>query len=222
MTNGKIAVFSPTALIPEAKEAVDQLGGNVGYIAAMDIEHHIFLGPWHAAYPNATVIGVEGLPEKRASQQNENVPFGVVFTKKDKSHQKVDEAFDQDFDYEYFDAHMNREIIFNYKPERTLIEADALYNLPATEQYSKAGVSAESGTLTKVFNFFQNTAGTAIWQKRFMWYVAAKDKPSFSASAQRVASWDFERIIPCHGDVIETGGMQVFRKLFEWYLNGKH
>lgn len=49
-------------------------------------------------------------------------------------------------------------------------------------------------------------------------YVASKDKPSFSASAKRVAAWDFDRIIPCHGDVIETGGSDVFRRLFAWHL----
>lgn len=30
-----------------------------------------------------------------------------------------------------------------------------------------------------------------------------KDKKAFGASAKVVAGWDVERIIPCHGDVIE-------------------
>ena len=49
-------------------------------------------------------------------------------------------------------------------------------------------------------------------------FVACKDRASFAASARRVADWDFDRIIPCHGDVIETGGNAVFRRVFAWHL----
>lgn len=38
LQSGGVAVFSPTALTPEAKEAVTALGGQVKYIAALDIE----------------------------------------------------------------------------------------------------------------------------------------------------------------------------------------
>jgi len=34
-----------------------------------------------------------------------------------------------------------------------------------------------------------------------------------------VAEWDFERIIPCHGDVIEKDGKKAWRELFKWYLD---
>lgn len=30
-----------------------------------------------------------------------------------------------------------------------------------------------------------------------------KDTKVFKEQAQRVAAWDFNRLIPCHGDVIE-------------------
>ncbi len=119
------------------------------------------------------------------------------------------------------DGHANKELVFYHKPDKTLIEADMMFNLPAYEQYSKSGESPETGFLTKLFNGLQRTSGSAVWQKRFLWYVASKDKVSFAESARRIAGWDFERIIPCHGDVIESGGKGVFRKVFEWHLNGQ-
>ena len=148
------------------------------------------------------------------------MPFEVVFRESNKSSVKVDEAFDADFEYEYFGGHANKELAFLYKPDRTLIQADLMFNLPATEQYSKTGELATSGVLTKLFTIFQNTQGSAVWQKRFIWYTSAKDKPSFNASAQRVGSWDFDRIIPCHGDVIERDGKGIFQKVYQWHLQG--
>ncbi|KAF9516317.1 hypothetical protein BS47DRAFT_1340919 [Hydnum rufescens UP504] len=43
--------------------------------------------------------------------------------------------------------------------------------------------------------------------KRVLWKLGT-DKPC------TVAEWDFDRIIPCHGDVIETA--------YKWFLDGNH
>ena len=95
-----------------------------------------------------------------------------------------------------------------------------MFNLPAREQFSKTGQDPTSGFLTKMFIGFQNTMGAATWQKRFLWYAASSsDRLGFNQSAAKIASWDFDRIIPCHGDVIETDGKGIFKKVFEWHLN---
>jgi hypothetical protein len=41
---------------------------------------------------------------------------------------------------------------------------------------------------------------------------------AMSRDAKVVAAWDFDRIIPCHGDVVETGGKQVWLDAFQMYL----
>jgi hypothetical protein len=218
LQSGGVAIFSPVALTDEVKKIVADLGGDVKYIAALDIEHHIFLGEWYKAYPGAKVLAPEGLLEKRKKQGNENVPFSSIFTEKNRS-VPVDAEFDAEFESEYFASHINKELVFLHKPSKTLIEADLMFNLPATEQFSKAGGDATSGILTKLFSALQNTQGTAVWQKRMIWYgTSAGNRPDFNKSAAKVATWDFERIIPCHGDVIETGGKGIFEKVFGWHL----
>ncbi|GME36592.1 glutamyl-trna amidotransferase subunit a protein [Neofusicoccum parvum] len=237
MQNGALAVFSPTALTDELKQKVDSMG-EVKYITALDYEHHIFLGPWYEKYPNAKVLGPEGLPEKRASQKNENVPFAVVFDANKKDEIKVDpevccpyslqalwtaadsQQFDAEFEYEYVHSHANKEIVFNHKPTRTLIEADLLFNLPATEQHSKAGIDPSSGILTKIFAALTHTRGEAVGQRRFLWYMASKtDRAAFNESMARINAWDFERLIPCHGDVIEKDGKTTFQRVMKWHLD---
>jgi len=220
LSSGALAVFSPVALTPEVKEAVRGFGNNLKYIIAPDIEHHIFISDWAKAYEGAQLIGPEGLPEKRATNKDiPHVPFNIVFKAATKATQKISQEFDADFEYEYVDAHPNKELVFFYKPDKTLIEADVLFNLPATEQYSKSPESPTTGPLTKFFGFLQTTQGTAIWQKRTLWYMFSKsDRPGYNASIQRIDKWDYEKIIPCHGDVIEQGGKDIFRKVFEWHL----
>jgi len=220
LQGGGVAVFSPVALTPEVKETVSSLG-ELKYIAALDMEHHIFLGEWNKEYPNAKVLAPEGLLEKRKKQKNEDVPFSVIFAAKDKASTKVDSEFDAEFDYEFVDGHLNKELVFNYKPEKTLIEADLMFNLPATEQFSKTGTPAGTGILTRLFSALNNTSGAAMGQRRMIWYGVAVDKPSFNKSVQKINGWDFNKIIPCHGDVIETDGKGIFEKVFAWHLEKK-
>lgn len=218
MNNGSVAVFSPVALTDEVKQKVASMG-EVRYIIAPDIEHHIFLGPWHKEYPNAKVIGPEGLPEKRKKQGNEDVPFSVIFEGSKKNETKVDPEFDAEFEYEYVHAHPNKEIVFNHKPTNTLIEADLLFNLPAIEQHEKSGINPSSGIFTRIFNSLMNTRGDALSQRRVIWYLtSAKDRSSFNESMTRINSWDFERLIPCHGEVMEKDGKTIFQKVMKWHL----
>ena len=99
-------------------------------------------------------------------------------------------------------------------------QSSMMFNLPANEQFSRTGEDPRSGILTKLFIGFQNTTGLATWQKRFLWYAAsAGDRQGFNQSARKIASWDFDKIIPCHGDVIESGGKDIFKKVYDWHLN---
>lgn len=224
LANDSLAVFSPVAFTPSVKAAISEhLGGaSVAYLVALDQEHHIFLEQWHKEYPQAKVVMPETLPGLREKQSYFKIPEeNSILMKKGKAGENysVDSTFDSEFDVEYVDAHPNKEIVVNHKPTRTLIEADLLFNLPATEQYSKTGQSASSGFLTKLFISLNGTHGSAIWQKRLIWYgISSGNRKGYSASVAKIDKWDFDRIIPCHGDIIETGGKGIFEKVMEWQL----
>jgi len=120
------------------------------------------------------------------------------------------------------DAHPNKEIVFFHKKTGTMIEADLLFNLPATEQYSKTGENASSGWASKLAASLQNTRGDAKWQKRVVWYAFSKaDRPGFDASVQRINGWGIKNIVPCHGDTMIGDGKGIFEKVFAWHLDGK-
>ena len=222
MQNNSLAVFSPTALTSEVRALVTSLGAQPRYLVCPDFEHHIFLSEWARAFPDARVLGPEGLPEKReAVADTKGIKFSHVYTAKNRREMSVDADFDKEFDVEYVASHGNKELVFCHRPSRTLIQADLVFNLPATEQFSRDKEDATSGLATKFFSTLTNTKGTAIWQQRFIWYAVAKDKKDFAASVQRIDGWDWDAMMLCHGDVIETGAKGVFRKVMGWYLEGQ-
>lgn len=229
LSTGGLFVFSPVALTPTVRAKIDTLGGRVSYIAAPDLEHHIFLSAWAAAFPAAHFIAPDGLAEKRAKMNAAdadvpvtNIPFQTVFTAANKRDLKIDPDFDAEFDYEYVDAHLNKEIVFFHRPSKTLIQADLLFNLPATEQYSRTGEQANTGWASRLACHLQNTAGDVFWQKRILWYlISSSDRPGFNKSMQRINSWGFENLIPCHGDSILRDGKGVFERVMQWHLQAK-
>ena len=114
----------------EVRSTVESMGNKVGYIAALDYEHHIFITEWANAFPSAKLLGVEGLQEKREkAQATAGTKFQHVWTQKNKASMTVDPDFDSEFDYEYVGSHANKELVLLHKPDRTLIEAEYVFSL---------------------------------------------------------------------------------------------
>lgn len=53
-----------------------------------------------------------------------------------------------------------------------------------------------------------------------MWYITApKNHEVFARQAKRVSrEWEFERIIPCHGDVVEKDAKGAWDSVMKWFL----
>jgi hypothetical protein len=52
-----------------------------------------------------------------------------------------------------------------------------------------------------------------------IYYIATVDFALMRRDAKRVAEWDIERIIPCHGDIIEENGAEAWASAYQWYLH---
>lgn len=218
LQSGNLAIFSPVQLSDEVKKKVTEMGGQLSYIIAPDLEHHLHITAWKEAYPSARILAPGGLREKRQKQGNEDIPFDYIFTHKNKTVIELPSDLTETFDVEFFDGHASREIVLYHKADRTVIQADLLFNLPAKEQYSLHTGNDLNNIWSRIFAIVMRTEpGSEKMQQRLMWYAAAKNKQSYAESAKRVAGWDIQRIIPCHGDVMENGN-EVFKRMFAWHL----
>lgn len=95
------------------------------------------------------------------------------------------------------------EHLFLHIPSRTLIVADLVFNFRQDEQgwnrffhRHVAGFRRYPGT-SRIFRLF------------------VSDKTAFRQSLTELMAWDFDRIIPGHGEVIESGGKEALRLAME-------
>lgn len=110
---------------------------------------------------------------------------------------------------------------------------DLLFNLPCNEQYKntpkgKAGSWIPFvGSLSQKFKPSEKMHQTFVWNTSAMNDVGSNEKQGnkaplstnerrqrFAKDAETVAGWEFDRIIPCHGDTIETGGKQAWLQAY--------
>ena len=64
LSDGGLFVWSPVALSPALRREVDALGP-VRCLVSPNLLHHLFLGEWKAAYPEARLFASPGLRRRR-------------------------------------------------------------------------------------------------------------------------------------------------------------
>ncbi|KAJ7669288.1 hypothetical protein DFH06DRAFT_1267393 [Mycena polygramma] len=196
LSNGGIWVIASTPLNPETKAKLDELGP-VQYIVAFNAFHNTYLGEFKEAYPDAKLIAPALTLERPPGK---TISFDGVWGR-DAPETK----------YGYFSGHKNKDVAFFHPKSATLVTADLIMNMPGTEQYSKSAVSGRFpfyGLLAKPYSWIQSKHAAAM----------AVDPVAMKRDAKTGAAWDFSRIIPCHGDVIEEGGQKVWREAYKAQL----
>ncbi|KAI9720532.1 MAG: hypothetical protein M1828_005616 [Chrysothrix sp. TS-e1954] len=223
LTNGTVAVFSPVPLTDGIRRVVAN-HGPLRYIVAINMEHYLFAKEWRTAYPDALVIAPEGLREKRFAPKKTKCPgeddgslhFDVIM--RSCGRHSVDPAFDADFDIQFVSSHFNKELVFNFRPTRTLIEGDLWFNLPCVEQYSKSDEDPTSGVPTKLMIKAHSARGDSAIRKTMLYGFCKGNTKDFGEQLKLINTWDFDSIIPCHGTTVETGGKAIFGEAFQTYL----
>ena len=148
------------------------------------------------------------------------VKFDFVFTP-----DQLNRVFGNDEIFaHYFPGYSSKEIAFLHVPSKTLVTADLAENLPAKEQYSQTGEDPRKGFRT---GLFIKIFSPNIWLHNFaIWHVFTKDKKydllfdrglmsrAMKRDVKVVSEWNFDRLIVCHGDVVETGAKKYWNDLY--------
>ncbi|KAJ3479915.1 hypothetical protein NLI96_g8730 [Meripilus lineatus] len=198
LNDGSVWILASTPLTDETKQKLAELG-QVKYIIAGNAFHHLFLKPYKDEYTGAKVIGPEDLNAKKVAE---------VFTA---SNPDAKFGFEDEIEHCFFSGYKNKDIAFYHKASKTAIGADLLFNLPGTEQYASSSASPNYPILTT------GLRPSAFVMKLFIW-LKEGDKTKMQNDARRVAAWDFDKYIPCHGNVIETNANQAWRSTWSRYL----
>jgi hypothetical protein len=185
LPDGGLWVHSPVRFSPEVRAAVDTLGP-VRFLVAPNLMHHLALPDWAAAYPDAKVAAPAGLrrkrPELRIDLELGDTPDAGWAGVIDQVPVRGMPKLD--------------EFLFFHRPSRTVLVTDLAFNIHQTGSWL-------TRTYLKLNKAWQRLSPTVITRS------VIQDKAAVRASVQQALAWDVERVVVCHGDVVERGGREA-------------
>lgn len=163
------------------------------WVVAPNLLHHLHVGPWAAAGLQAWAA--PGLADKRPDLRF----HGVL--------ESASRPFGDEVEVLPLRClPMTAEVVLLHRPSRTLIVSDLVFNFPATAPWRTRAVM-------RCLCGYPGCRTTLIERWAIRRDVARRE-------LGRLATWDFDRLIMAHGEVIETGGKSALAGAFRW-LGGR-
>lgn len=185
LDGGRLVLHSPIPISAGLRAQLEALG-EVGFIVVPQA-HGKFAAQAAEAFPAARLLAAPKAPWRRKA-----VPFDGSL-----SDEPPAEWRDRVECLRVRGFRLNEVVLF-HRPSRTLVLTDLCFN-----------IRRSSSRAARVF-----FRADGIWQRfapaRLIRWLAVSDRDAFHASLERILRWDFERIIPGHGDVIERGGPAAY------------
>ena len=194
LSDGTLFVWSPISLSPRLKSAIDALGP-VRHLVSPNSIHHLFLGEWKAAYPDALLYAPPDLRKKCR---------GLVF------HADLgdlpDAAWASDVDQVVMRGSVAlTEVVFFHRASGSAIFGDLIQNFPRDWFRGWQGVVARLDGIVA-----PNPGAPREWRASFVRRARAR------AALERILSWPIERVLIAHGQCAHTGGLEFVKKAFGW------
>ncbi len=192
LPSGGLLAYSPIPLTDELRAAVEALG-SVEHVVAPNLFHHLSAGSWVEAF-GARLHAHPKLGKKRKDL---------------KEFRPLTDGPDPDWggalDAHYFVGFdLLAETVFFHHASGTMITADLVENFVDvpdhwfTRMYlTVAGISGKPGISRALAAGFNDRKGAR-------------------KSVDSMLGWEFDRLVMCHGEIIETGASEVIRETFKW------
>lgn len=178
LKDGRLWVHSPIAFSEEDTEEIAKLG-EVAYVVAPNLFHHLYLRPALEKFPSARLWGPEGLKKKR-----KNLEFDGILNQQPHPWQGDLIAFSPPGQPKF------QETAFYHPQTKSLIVADLFFNLSQFPNLPSKILSSLFGTRN----------GFAVSR---LFRLMVKDPKGFSQSLAPLLDRPIERIILSHGDIWE-------------------
>lgn len=200
LPNDDLVLISPLPLKPSDRARFAALG-HVNHLIAPNRFHHLYFGTAQALYPRAQAWGVEGLALKRPDLRFDGTLdrsgdfAGVLHYLPFRGFASITPKGIQTL----------HETVFWHQPSNTLILTDIAFNFDDTFPF-------RSRLAAQVLGSYQTLRPSRLEK----W--GSFDKEAVEQSIRQVLNWEFDRVIPGHGSIVETHGKTQLQAGYEWLL----
>ena len=196
LQSGALVVWSPIALTEPLKAELTALG-SVEHLVAPNHLHHLFLGEWAAAYPNATVYAPPDLRKKR----------GDLTFDADLTDAQIPAWADQ-IDHVVVRGNLiTTEVVFFHRPSGTVLFTDLLQQFPKGWHKGWRAVIARLDLMV---------AAEPSVPRKFR--VAFLGRGKARTAIRKILEWPARQIVMAHGTPVRTDARAYLKRAFGWLI----
>jgi len=204
LEDGGLLLHSPNPLSGELQRGLEELG-RVRFLIAPSLMHAGFLEDYLAAFPEAQLYTAPGMgalrPELRIEAElGDDESGGGVSAENSPWRGVLDHLVTAGV------PRLN-EVAFLHRPTRTLLLTDYAHN-----------VGPDNPLLTRVL--FRAIRGYGRFGPTNYFRSLVRDPAAVWRSVQRIARWDFERVLVCHGRESATTPAQLLEAFAAYRSQG--
>jgi hypothetical protein len=192
MSNESLLLYSPVAMTPQRRAAVEALG-RVAHLYAPNIYHHRWVGDWAAAFPSARLHAPVGLTKKRRDLRIDRIHGAAP-----------EPAFAGIIDELQIDGCRLQESVILYRPARTLVVADLVHNVGQPQHW-----------WTKVYTRLMGFYGRVALSRILRW-LAFSDRAAARRSIDELLARPFDRLIVGHGEPLTADARVTLAAAYAW------
>ncbi|PLP61266.1 hypothetical protein CYK37_03035 [Mesorhizobium loti] len=194
LSGDQLFIWSPIALTTELQAAVRALG-DVNCLVPPNSLHHVFLGEWQRAFPQAKTYAPPGLREKRP---------GIAFD--GDLADMSSPPWSADLKQVVIGGNLiTTEVVFFHLASRTVLFCDLV-------QHFKPGWFAGWRAVVARLDLMVNAEASV--PRKFR--IAFTDRQAARASIQKILAWPADNVLMAHGDPIIREGQAFLRRAFRW------
>lgn len=194
LRDGDLWVCSPIQLNDQLRLAINELGP-VRHVVSPNKFHHLYLGDWVRAWPEAKLYASPGLARRRR-----DLSFGAELG------DRPDPAWAADIDQVIFDgSFVMDEVVFFHRSSKTAIVTDLVQRFdPASLRGWRRVIMTLDGMVGP------NGSTPREWRLSFWNRSAAR------RAKHTVVDWNPQRVIVAHGEWVRDNGRAVLERALAW------
>lgn len=197
MTDGSLLLHSPVPIDDDLATAIAKRG-EVKHIVAPNCLHHLYLQAASDRYPTARVYAPPGIEAKQPAVTVADYLAG-----------EQPEAWADDFDTVCIrGAPKLSEVVLVHRPTRTALTVDLVFNVAEYANW-------QTSLLFRAVGAHKKLAQSRVWR------MFTKNRQEAAESVDALLQCDFDRLVPGHGDVVESGARARLSDALHWMRKGR-
>jgi hypothetical protein len=194
LDSGDLWVWSPIELDSQLRTEVDDLGP-VRHLVSPNKIHHLFLGAWADAWPEARLYASPGLARRRR-----DLTFHAELGN------TPDPAWEGQIDQVVIGGSVvMNEVVFFHRRSATCLVCDLV------QRHDPSFQTGWKGALMRIDGLVGADGSTPR-----EWRLSFLDRARARAAVQRALSWEPESLVIAHGEWVRAGGTAALRHGLRW------